>query len=69
MNRLLNTIEVSQMFGVSEKSLANSRNTGTGMRIPYIKIGRLVRYKESDVETYINNNYHYHTGQEANYEK
>lgn len=58
------------MFGVSEKSLANSRNTGTGIQIPFIKMGRLVRYKMSDVENYINNHRYSHTGkQEANDEK
>ena len=62
---LLDTRAVSQMLGVSYKSLANSRNTGVGLQIPFIKLGRLVRYKMSDVETYIDSHRFYHTGKEV----
>jgi len=66
---LIDTRDVSQLLGISYKSLANSRNTGTGIDIPFIKLGRLVRYRLSDVENYINQNRFNHAGQEANYEK
>lgn len=64
-NQLLDTKSVSQMLGISHKSLANSRNTGTGIQIPFIKMGRLVRYRLSDVEEYINSHCFSHTGKEV----
>jgi len=64
-NQLLNAKSVSQMLGVSYKSLANSRNTGTGIQIPFVKVGRLVRYQLSDVEEYINSHRFSHTGKEV----
>lgn len=64
-DRLLDTQAVSQILGVSCKSLANSRNTGIGIQIPFIKVGRLVRYQLSDVEEYINNHRFSHIGKEV----
>lgn len=45
--RLLRQREVAQMIGMSEAWLEQSRFRGTG--IPYIKCGRSVRYRHSDV--------------------
>lgn len=63
IERLLNTKEVSEILGVTVKSLANSRYTGIGIQVPYKKIGRLIRYKESDLEKYIEANTFSHTGE------
>ena len=63
IERLLNTKEVSEILGVTVKSLANSRYTGIGIQLPYEKIGRLVRYKESDLKKYIEANTFSHTGE------
>lgn len=63
IERLLNTKEVSEILGVTVKSLANSRYTGIGIQVPYIKIGKLVKYKESDLEKYIEANTFNHTGE------
>ena len=63
IERLLNTKEVSEILGVTVKSLANSRCTGIGIQVPYEKIGRLVRYKESDLEKYIEDNTFNNTGE------
>ncbi len=38
---LLDTKEAGDYLGINDKSLANSRYTGTGIQIPYIKMGRL----------------------------
>jgi hypothetical protein len=56
--KLLNTKEVSKILGVTVNSLANSRsiNTKTGLNIPYIKIGGVVRYKESTIKAYLDAN-------------
>ena len=61
--KLLTTKQAGDYLGIDSKSLANSRSTGTGACIPYIKIGRLVRYKLSDLISFIEGNTHTHTGQ------
>jgi predicted DNA-binding transcriptional regulator AlpA len=65
VEQLLDTNEVSKILGLSCKSLANSRYKGCGLKIPYIKIGKLVRYKRSDIENYIEGHRFYHTGQQG----
>ena len=50
---LLNTKQASEILGVTVKSLANSRYTGIGIQVPYVKMGKLVRYEESVLEKYI----------------
>ena len=63
IERLLNTKEVSEILGVTVKSFANSRYTGIGIQVPYQKIGRLIRYKESDLEKYLEANTFNNTGE------
>ncbi|MEO1944086.1 MAG: helix-turn-helix domain-containing protein [Candidatus Thioglobus sp.] len=60
---LLNTEQASKVLGMKSKSLANSRYTGTGVQIPFIKLGNLVRYKLSDLQNYIEGNTFNHTGE------
>ena len=43
--------EVSAMFGLNARTLANQRCARVG--IPYKKIGRKVLYRISDVEKYV----------------
>jgi hypothetical protein len=64
-HRLLNTKQASDFLGLNNKSLANSRYTGTGMQIPYIKMGKIVRYRQSDLDDYLENNTFNHTGEAA----
>jgi hypothetical protein len=63
--RLLSTKQASAFLGLNEKSLANARYTGTGIQIPYIKLGSggVVRYKLSVLEEYIEKNTFNHTGE------
>jgi len=63
IERLLTPKQTGEAIQVSVKALANSRCTGIGITIPYIKLGKFVRYKESDVVAYIENNTHNHTGE------
>jgi len=63
IDRLLSTKQASEFLGLNEKSLANSRYTGTGMEIPYIKLGKIIRYRLSDLESYIENNTFNHTSE------
>ena len=61
--RLLNTKQASEMLGVDSKSLANSRYSGLGITIPFVKMGRLVRYKQSDIEKFIEKTTFQHTSE------
>ncbi|RDV04519.1 helix-turn-helix transcriptional regulator [Undibacter mobilis] len=51
MAKLLDQNQVSERWGVSVRTLERYRLTGTGPR--FIRIGRLVRYRESDLEEYV----------------
>jgi hypothetical protein len=62
-DRLLDTKQASDYLNVNDKSLANSRHTGTGIQVPYIKMGKIVRYKLSDLQSYIEDNTFHHTGE------
>jgi len=62
-DRLLDTKQASDYLNVNDKSLANSRHTGTGIQVPYIKMGKIVRYKLSDLQSYIEDNTFNHTGE------
>lgn len=60
---LLNTEQASKVLGMKSKSLANSRHTGVGVQIPFIKLGNLVRYRLSDLQRYMEENTFNHTGE------
>ena len=49
--KLLAPAEVSQITGVPTATLAQWRYRKTG--IPYLRIGRLVRYDTADVDNYL----------------
>jgi excisionase family DNA binding protein len=48
--RLLKPAEAAEMLGLSVKALANRRRA---REIPYVLIGRLVRFDLRDLEAYI----------------
>ena len=48
---LLTPAQFAQKFNVSERFLQNDRVTKR--RIPYIKVGKFVRYRESDGAAFI----------------
>lgn len=54
INRLMNQKQVAEILGMSEAWLEMSRFKKTG--IPYIKIGRSVRYRTSDVNQWLEMN-------------
>ena len=60
INRLFTTKQLADILGFAPKTLSNQRILGTGL--PFIKIGNAVRYKSSDIETYIEENTHDHNG-------
>jgi predicted DNA-binding transcriptional regulator AlpA len=51
-NKLLSPRDVSEILGVSEETLSVWRCNKT-YDIPYIKVGRLVKYKQSDIDSFI----------------
>jgi predicted DNA-binding transcriptional regulator AlpA len=51
---LLAAREVAPQLGVSEGNLAQWRYNGTGPK--FVKLGRLVRYRQSDVQAFIDAN-------------
>ena len=63
MTKLLTPNDVSKLFSISKRTLANARSSGTGLILPYKKIGGAVRYLQSDVEKFIEDNTFNHTGE------
>ena len=58
--RLLTTKEASKILGVSTAFL--ERDRWAGAKIPFIKVGsRAIRYRQSDLDDYINNRVAYST--------
>jgi excisionase family DNA binding protein len=57
---LLTPTQVAEQLSVSTGTLAVWRCNGT-CQIPYIKIGRSVRYKAADIEAFLNAQTHLHT--------
>lgn len=53
-DKLLSQKEVAEWTGMSQAWFEMSRFKGTG--IPYVKIGRSVRYRTSDVQRWIESN-------------
>jgi hypothetical protein len=49
---LLSDIEVSKLTRRARSTLQKDRVAGTG--IPFVRIGRQVRYRPSDIERFIN---------------
>lgn len=54
LDYLLTPAQFAQKFNVSERFLQHDRVTKR--RIPYIKVGRFVRYQESDAIKFIKEN-------------
>jgi len=59
----LTTEETAKKLNISPRTLNNSRSTGTGIVIEFLKIGSRVFYKKSDVDAYIEKHTYIHTGQ------
>lgn len=49
---LLTTKEAAELMGIKENTLTIWRNTDR-QHIPYIKIGRAIRYKRSDIVKFL----------------
>ncbi|MDC0239698.1 helix-turn-helix domain-containing protein [Candidatus Thioglobus sp.] len=60
-----NTEQTAKQLGLSPKSLANARCTGTGINLPFIKMGTSgsIRYRQADIDAYMEANTYNHTGE------
>ena len=52
-DNLLTDVDVARITGRARKTLQKDRLRGGGDCIPFIKLGRLVRYRQSDVADFI----------------
>lgn len=52
--RLLSRNEVEETYGISRRFLEISASNGAGPR--FVRVGRLVRYRVADIETWIEAN-------------
>jgi len=59
------TRQTAEQLGLSEKSLANARCNGTGINLPFIKMGTSgsIRYRQADIDAYMEANTYNHTGE------
>ena len=55
---LLTSEEASKRLGLKNKNTLGVWRTTKRYDLPYIKVGRLVRYRQSDIEKFINQNVH-----------
>jgi excisionase family DNA binding protein len=51
VERILNQKEVAKLLGISTRTLERHRVAGTGPR--YTVLGKLVRYRQSDLADYV----------------
>ena len=51
MDELLNSEQAAQILGIKPQSLAVWRLHGENL--PFVKVGRLVRYRRSDIEKWL----------------
>ena len=51
LDRLLSDRDVEKITGRARSTLQKDRVSGSG--IPFIRIGRLVRYRQSDVDAFL----------------
>lgn len=52
-NRYLRETEVSELTGLALSTLRNDRARAGRRRIPYCKVGRSIRYLESDIRHFM----------------
>jgi hypothetical protein len=54
MNSLLTQKSAAKLLAVSPRTLERHRITGTGPR--YVRLGRLIRYREEDLVAFVDGN-------------
>jgi excisionase family DNA binding protein len=54
----LTTMEVAALLRIAPQTLEKARSTGLGPQIPFVKVGRAVRYASADVHAWTESNKH-----------
>jgi excisionase family DNA binding protein len=49
----LTTKEVASLLRIAPQTLEKARSTGLGPQIPFVKVGRAVRYASTDVRAWV----------------
>jgi len=58
------TTQTAEQIELSPKALANARSSGLGIKLPYIKMDNgSVRYRQSDIDAYMESRLVNHTGE------
>lgn len=65
MQKLLTTAEVADLLGVKPDTIESWRVRGTGPSLPWVKVGRAVRYRPTDVERVVAQGVQQHVGEAA----
>jgi excisionase family DNA binding protein len=52
----LTTKEVASLLRIAPQTLEKARSTGLGPQIPFVKVGRAVRYAREDVRAWVETN-------------
>jgi len=60
------TQETGEQLKLSAKALANSRSSGKGINLPFVKMANgSVRYRQEDIDQYMESRLVNHTGEVA----
>ncbi len=66
IEELYSTKQLAEILGLQPKTISNARSSGVGITIPFLKLGGgVVRYKKSEVESYLDANSYNHNGEVA----
>jgi hypothetical protein len=63
MDKLLTPKQAGEYLNISVKTLANARWSGIGIKLSFQKIGHSIRYRQSELDRYIEVNTHTNTGE------
>lgn len=63
LKHLFSAKEASEYLDLSPKTLANSRSSGTGVIINFIKVGGSIKYRKTELDKYLESNTYKHTGE------
>ncbi|MBW3599074.1 MAG: helix-turn-helix domain-containing protein [Planctomycetes bacterium] len=61
-DKLLTAEEAAEMLGIAQQTLSVWRSSGR-YKLAYIKVGRNVRYRKSEIERFLEQNTVTHTGE------
>ena len=63
LKHLFNTQEAGEYLNISPQTLANSRSTGTGLKISFLRVGGSIQYRKVELDKYLDRHTYNHTGE------